>query len=95
MDDRKGIKERLWEDVKTMAALFVYLAVFLGAFTTYKRQGNRASADWFDYCVGEHEEKASCRGLAIFGLLARRLNQWLRFSLVKFANTLKALPIPA
>lgn len=37
MEERKSIKERLWEDVKTMAALFAYLAVFLGAFTTYKR----------------------------------------------------------
>ncbi|HEY4309026.1 MAG TPA: hypothetical protein VGN12_06200 [Pirellulales bacterium] len=37
MDERKSLKQRLWEDVKTMAALFAYLAVFLGAFTTYKR----------------------------------------------------------
>src|SRR5215470_16897904 len=37
MEDRKSIRQRLWEDVKTMAALFAYLAIFLGAFTTYKR----------------------------------------------------------
>ncbi|MES1213314.1 MAG: hypothetical protein ABUL64_01895 [Singulisphaera sp.] len=37
MAEGKKIKERLWEDFKTMAALFAYLAVFLGAFTTYKR----------------------------------------------------------
>ncbi len=37
MEERKNIKERLWEEAKTMLALFAYLAVFLGAFTTYKR----------------------------------------------------------